>query len=410
MSQLPRTIQDFIEQQTTVLVANFFPDDPEEELSPYARYWYRAIACMLLSGRVAPKADGYPNRTDVNRLCKEANFNQYWFERIGKFLISAAVLQHSRQDRYQKGPNFATFWRPNVEALAPITREAVLKLVREHTGRQVWHPTTVEHSHLIEFLILFFGCFKERALREDQVGRAFHDFCTLPEQDLVQAAKGFRLKTDAVQPADWKHWLDAKGQSALVSALYTAEWAYYTEQGKIGWFMPSPIGLGMLGLDKVPPIPPLSTDLQVLPNHCIFAGAGLDMDKLACLFRTCRIKRIDQVFEFQLDRRRLAETPSQTSPGAELRAVLKDQEPLPATVMALLETPSKLGGVIAIRGCSALVKPETPEVLSAIREHPKLRGHLETGAPPGYLLVKSTSDPGNFVRRCGELGFEVRIL
>src|SRR5205814_9777738 len=119
-----------------------------------------------------------------------------------------------------------------------------------------------------------------------------------------------------------------------------------------------------------PPTPRPLTALQVVTTYCLFAGAGLEMDKMACLLRFCRIKRIDQVFEFQLDRRRLAETPSQTSPGAELRAALKAQEPLPATISAMLEAPSKLGGVIAIRGCSALVKPENPEVLSAICEHP----------------------------------------
>ena len=37
-------------------------------------------------------------------------------------------------------------------------------------------------------------------------------------------------------------------------------------------------------------------------------------------------------------------------------------------------------------------------------------GYLEPGAPPGYLLLKSRSDPDNFVRRCRDLGFEVYPL
>ena len=50
------------------------------------------------------------------------------------------------------------------------------------------------------------------------------------------------------------------------------------------------------------------------------------------------------------------------------------------------------------------------EVLAAIREHPQLKGYLEPGAPPGYLLLKSRSNPDNFVRRCQDLGFAVHTM
>ena len=63
-----------------------------------------------------------------------------------------------------------------------------------------------------------------------------------------------------------------------------------------------------------------------------------------------------------------------------------------------------------IRWCSALVKPESAAVLAAICEHPQLKGYLEPGAPPGYLLIKSRSNPDNFVRRCQDLGFAVHTL
>ena len=66
-----------------------------------------------------------------------------------------------------------------------------------------------------------------------------------------------------------------------------------------------------------------------------------------------------------------------------------------------------MGGKVAIRWCSALVKPGSSEILALIREHPQLKGYLEPGAPPGYLLLKSRSNPNNFVRRCQELGFDV---
>lgn len=83
---------------------------------------------------------------------------------------------------------------------------------------------------------------------------------------------------------------------------------------------------------------------------------------------------------------------------------------MPGTVSALLGTKSQIGGAISICWCSALVKPKEPETLTAIREHPKLKGYLEKGAPPGYLVIKGTSNPENFVRKCQELGFDVRPL
>jgi hypothetical protein len=69
-----------------------------------------------------------------------------------------------------------------------------------------------------------------------------------------------------------------------------------------------------------------------------------------------------------------------------------------------------VGSRVGIRWCSALVRPENDAALAAIRAHPKLKGYLEPGAPPGYLLIKSRSDPDNFVQRCRDLGFEVYPL
>ena len=84
--------------------------------------------------------------------------------------------------------------------------------------------------------------------------------------------------------------------------------------------------------------------------------------------------------------------------------------PLPPTVEDVLGTRPSAGGKVGIRRCSALVQPESVEVLDAIRRHPRLKGYLEAGAPPGYLLVKARSSPETFVRRCQELGFQVALL
>jgi len=169
----------------------------------------------------------------------------------------------------------------------------------------------------------------------------FHDFSLLPTDDLIQAAGGLGFGTDAVDVAGWRQRLDAKGQKALVAALYTAEWAYHAEHEKTGWSYASPIGLAMLGLERPLPTPDLATVFKAQPDLSVFAGAGLAWEKLVPLFRHGTIKRIDQVYEFGLDRRRLAGSPSTSSPGEELREALRELEPLPPAVADLLTTKSK---------------------------------------------------------------------
>jgi len=137
----------------------------------------------------------------------------------------------------------------------------------------------------------------------------------------------------------------------------------------------------MLGLKTVPPPYELSTDLKVLPSNTLFAGAGLATDRLVTLFRCCKVNRIDQVYEFQIGRRRLAELPAPGAPVAELRRLLQGAGPLPLTVEDVLGNRPRAGGRVGIRRCSALVWPESAEVLDAIRQHPRLKGYLEAGAP-----------------------------
>ena len=409
MSQdrLSESIRRFVERQTTMPVADLWEVDSKELRSPYGTYWCRAVACILLSGRVDAKFDGDPNMTDVNRVGKEANFNQYLMERVGKLLVAMGAIKAESQGPYQQGPNLAAFWGGDVDELRLITREAVLRLVRKQTGGYYWIPKAVDDAQLIDFLALFFACFQGRALVESTVGQVFHDFSLLPEDDLIQLAQDLGLTPESVDVAGWRKRLGAKGQEALVAALYITEWAYYAEHKKVGYLFASPIGLGMLGLEPPPPAPDLATVFKVQPDLSVFAGAGLAWEKLVPLFRYSTIKRIDQVYEFRLDRKRLAQTPPRTSPGEELREAFRELEPLPSTVVDLLGTKSQVGGKIEIRWCSALVKPENAEVLAAIRQHPKLKGYLEPGAPPGYLLLKSRSSPENFIQRCQELGFKV---
>ena len=407
---VPESLRRFVERQTTMPIADLWDGDRKERHSPYGSHWYRAVACILLSGRVHAKNDGAPNMTDVNRVGKEANFNQHLTERVGTFLVAMGAVRRDRQGRYEAGPNLAAFWDHDVERLPTITRQAVLHIVQRHTGYQPWRPTTIHHAHLIEFLVLFFACFRGRALVEPRVGQVFQDFAQLPKDDLIRAAQELGLKVDDVDSYGWKHWLDDKGQRALIAALYEAEWAYYAErrEGRLVLRQPHRSGDAGTGGGTTRAGPRDGVQGAAGPHRLCGGGAG--RETLVPLFRYGMIRRIDQVYEFRLDRKRLAGSPSTHAPGEELREVLRALEPLPATVADLLATKSKVGGKIGIRWCSALVKPENAEVLAAIREHPQLKGYLEPGAPPGYLLLKSRSDPDNFVRRCRDLGFEVHSL
>jgi hypothetical protein len=202
-------------------------------------------------------------------------------------------------------------------------------LVGHHADHPLWHPKVPEDWCLIEFLSLFFMCFRGLALVESEVGRIFHDFTRLPEYDLIEAARGLGIASDRIDVAVWKKTLDARGQKALVAALYTSEWAYYAEHEPTGWWFASPTGLAMLGLGPPPPMPDLATVFRVQPDLSVFAGAGLGRETLVPLFRHATIKRIDQVYEFRLDRERLAGTPSAGSPGEELREVFRALDPLP---------------------------------------------------------------------------------
>jgi len=408
--RLPESLRRFVERHTTREAAGLWKSDPKEQHSPYGSYWYRAVAGILLSGRVQAKHDGTPNMTDVNRVGKEANFNQYLTERIGTFLVASDVVRSDRQGRHEAGPNLVAFWDRDDVRLPTITRQAVVRLVGHQTGHPFWHLKAPEDWGLIELLSLVFTCFHGLALVESEVGQVLHDFTRLPQDDLVRAAEGLGLTVDGVDVAGWQLKLDARGRKALVAALYTAEWAYFAEHEKAGWWFASPTGLAMLGLGPPLPMPELATVFKAQPDLSVFAGAGLGRETLVPLFRHATIKRIDQVYEFRLDRKRLAGSPSTSSPGEELREAFRELEPLPPAVADLLTTKSKVGGKVGIRWCSALVKPESPEVLAAIREHPQLKGYLEPGAPPGYLLLKSRSNPDNFVRRCQDLGFAVHTM
>ena len=407
---LPSSIRSFVERQTTLPFANLF-EDSDAPVCPYGEYWRRAVAAMLLSGRIAAKGDGFPNKTDVNRICKEANFDQYLFEATGRFLVTAKIVQPNVQgSRYEPAKYSGAFWNHQLQPLQEIARQAFLDLVQQSTPFRVWRPTFAIHSKLDDLVALFAAAFLDMAIPNDQVGNIFLDFSKLPPKELSDFGEQLGLKTHEYDAGGWDYWLDKPGQQGLLSALYVSSWAELVEHQKQCWFRLSDTALIILGIVGPPELPAPVVDLKVLPNLCVLAGADLPPDKLVPLFRHCRIKRIDRVIEFQLDKRQLTETTSQGPLHRNLREVLEESGPLPATVDSLLRHRPAGGGEIRFRACSAIVQPESAEVLDAIRRHSRLKGYLEAGAPTGYLLIKPQSNPSNFVQRCRELGFKVTLM
>jgi hypothetical protein len=407
---LPDSVQDFVERQATLPIESLF-EHADTPVYPYCEYWRRAVAAILLSGRIAAKDDGFPNKTDVNRICKEANFDQYLFEATGRFLITAKIIQPNRQSsRYEPAKFSDAFWNHQLQPLQETARQAFLELVQHFTPFRAWRPTLVVTSMLDGLVALFAAAFADLAIPRDEAGNVVLEFSKLPAPDLIDLGKQVGIKKHQCYAGGWDWWLDEPGQQALLSALYVSSWAYTADHQKESWIYLSDTARIILGLASPPELPAPAVDFKVLPNLCVLAGADLPPEKLVPLFRHCKIKRIDRVVEFQLDKRQLTETTMQELLVRNLREVLEESGPLPATADSLLRHRPLGGGEIRIRGCSAIVQPESAEVLDAIRQHSRLKGYLEAGAPEGYLLIKQQSNPSKFVQRCKELGFKVTIL
>lgn len=411
MSQLPTSVQQFMSDQRTVPASSLW--EPAEREFPYAAYHYRVLACLLLSGRVGAKYGGSPNMTDLNRVGKEGNFNQYLSEWIARLLVAGRVLHTTLNSTYEEGPNAERFWQRNPDGLLAVGKDAFLTVAHGPAQRYNWLDPKAGQMHTLDLLKMFFHCFRDKALPEKQVMDALQGFCALPDQDLAELAAGLGLEVGPEKLAAWRHWLDAaRTPEALMSALYLAEWAYYHQEERRGaemWWFPGPTGLAALGLQEPGPIPPLSEELQVSAEGDVRAGAGLPPDRLITLFRHCAVKRFGEVLEFRVDRKRLA-APAGAEPGQELRRALEGAGPLPAKLERLLGTESTQGGKVGVRWCSALVQPENEAVEKAIRQHPQLKNYLEAGAPKGYLMIKAQSRPDSFAVRCRALGFQVTIL
>src|SRR5262249_44225804 len=153
------------------------------------------------------------------------------------------------------------------------TRAGLPEMAKHFAGeltQLAWQATKL---HLVEFVTLFYQAFAGRALPEPRVGATLLGFARLPEAGLGRAAAKLKLSLTEAACAAWKGWLDEENaQKALLSAIYTAEWAYVDDRRQKDWFYASPIGLAMLDLGPAPRAEPLPTDLAVQPPLSVSAG------------------------------------------------------------------------------------------------------------------------------------------
>ena len=404
-----KLIKQFVERCDTL------PFSSPDRGFPYSLYW-RPAACLLLSGRIKSKYGGEPNMTDANRVCKDAKVNPHWLSQSALFLLKCGVIDADYND-YRKGKHFESFFGDDIEKTRSAAAEGFLGLVQKYTDPKAYRPSPASQSRLVEFLKLFWAGFQGRAVRADHIGPLLFQFTTLSEASLMEMARRLGLPADPreLRLYHWHYWLESDGQAAVIQALFAADWVHATDGIKATgvrkkeWIYLTRTGRVMLGLDSSPQTG-RSLEFKALPNHCVFAGTDLPFKTLLPLFRYCKIKSINRIIEFQLDKKTLHSMPSKTSAGSELLAALAELEPLPGTIKALLADQPKVGGILRMRGCSGVVKLEDPATSDFIRSHGRLKGYLETGGPPGYLLIKSEANFHNFVERCRKYGFEVQPL
>ncbi|MBI4662102.1 MAG: hypothetical protein HY735_25045 [Verrucomicrobia bacterium] len=398
---LPASVAAFVQARSTIPL-------PEETAEfPYSEFFWKATVCILLSGRVKANTEkGVPNRTDLNRFCKQANFNQYLCATIAEFLVAAKVVK-AVWDQYEPGPALEDFLSRDLDRLIPAAQAGLHELVHRFTPFHSWRPTFPWRG-MVGFVRAFFGAFAGRALREDELGGVFRAFAGLPERDrksLLQQGKPQRLDPF---DADWEPWLDTPGQEALTRALYAAGWAYSTTVRDHDWFCLSRVGAIFLGLADAPPPPAPVLELAALADLRVLAGVDLPLATLLPLFRHCRVERLDRVLEFRLDKKVMQEVPAKSSVSSALLKALKPCQPLPGTVRQFLGDQTLPGGTLQFLACRGMLRASDPNLLSAIRSHPKLKGYLDSKAPPGCLVIKENSDPAAFIARCQAHGFEVK--
>ena len=406
----PKSIRDFASRQVTRPLGAFNPNwDPKVKQSfPYHEYIYPMVAGLLLSGRVRPiQKNGLANKTEMTRWCKESNFNPHLCGWIANILIRGGVIER-KFDTFIRGPRIEAVDELDHEKGKEVFLAAFHEVIDARTPRGVYRSTFPAAAGFEGYIRALAKGFRGLALAEESLGDTLLAFSELPKKDLEKAAGELSGLGDRVADSQW---FDSPGQKAFIEALGSVggfEWR--SDDKNRMWVHLSDDLYTLLGLAPANAKETLSKEFVVQSDLTVIVGCHHPLDSLALLCRFGTVANKGQTLTFKLDAKTIKESGQDVQAITAFKKLLESHQPkLPSTVAALLSggnSERKLGK-LRIRGCRALIKPDTPELLDAIRGHRRLKGYLMSGAPPGYLLIKETSDPFNFMKRCRELGFEI---
>ncbi len=394
-----KIIVDFVDAYQTA--------DVPELIQPYPyQRVYRSVAAVLLSGRIRPTYSDLPNKTEIERFCKEANFNNFYFFRIGTVLLKSRVLV-STWEQYEPGPCFDDFFSGGIDTLQAISKDLLPSLVDACKGRKPHRPTLSISAGLTELVTLFWTAFHGRGIRSDQFGKAINAFAGLPEKTLQNFAIRQKLSYDPLY--SWDLWTDSYGRKAIIEALFTMEWVFYYSEGGVEYVTATPWCLVMLGLEKPPLKPVPIREFKVLSDNTVFAGEDLPIMELALLFKSCTVQKMGEIITFRIEPGALGNMQRDKETIKELKQLIEKSGPLPKVIEYMLTKYDDPPGALKIYPCSGIVKLSKPEQAGRIRAIHKLKGYIGAVLPPGYLIIKNTSSLNTFIKRCADYGFDVQV-
>jgi len=131
-SKIPSSIKKFVEaiptRSVTELVKNYSPQARTREL-PWEHFTHRLAAGLLLSGDVRPKQDGYPNRTDLEKMGKRSNFHPGLAEQLSHLFVAGGIVKATGMNCYVPGPNVAALDDRDLGTMQLVFHQALHRLM-----------------------------------------------------------------------------------------------------------------------------------------------------------------------------------------------------------------------------------------------------------------------------------------
>ena len=408
-STLPTHIKNFVLTQTTRRIEDLAPEwkASAKRTFPFEEYTYPMVASLLLSGRISPTSKMLPNKSEAIRWCKAANFNQYLFEWLSTFLVTSNILECGI-NRFHRGKNADALNQRDLDACRRAFFTAFITILDNRTPFRSYRSSIPQQSGFETFLKAFARAFQGLAIPADALAKVAADFSALPANEIRKAAG----VGEGEHVAD-RQWFDDKGQEAFIYAIYSADafTGVKDAQGRDWLYVSSDLEV-ILGMAKVKAPETTTKEFVVQSDLTVIVSCDHSLETLSTLQQFATIVSKGKILTFKLEPKAIKEASAKPESLKNFLTMLEShQNELPSTVRSLLSGATDRGdlGKAVIRGCRAIIKPETPELLNAIRNHSRLKGYLLSDAPPGYLLIKEKSDPFNFIKRCRECGFEITI-